>query len=165
MKLSGGFQVNFIGLGSSASFQRDFTSGLFHQPQPSSIFPLYLEKNPRLHPGPHSCPPRIQPPLSSLTSAAPGSRSIPIPIPAPTATLASFCFLTTPGLFLPQGRHFLFLVPRMLTPRPSRPSGLSHPTSGRPFPFSLSLPCPVKEPQFLHSRYHYLKLSHLFTNV
>lgn len=93
------------------------------------------KKSPRCHAGPHSSPRGP----AQLSSAAPGHTRTPT-----LAPLAS-CFFTTPGLFPPRGTHFLFLVPGMLSPRPSRPSGPSPVAWDRPFPylFSLSLPCCV----------------------
>lgn len=153
MKVSGGCQVNFTGLGSSASFQRDNISGLFPQPQPFSISPLYLENNTSLHPGPHSCPP----------GASPDQLSDLHPPPAPGCTVSSFQLRPHwPPLVSCLRACTFCLCLECLPPGPPVPQVSTTSPQGDLLLLLFSLPCPAV---FLHGMYHSVKLSHLFTNV
>lgn len=141
MKVSGECQVNFTGLGSSASFQRDIISGLFPQHQPFSVSPLYLENNTNLHPGPHSCPPGASP--DQLSDLHPPS--------APGCTVSSFQLPPhwPPFVSCLRARTFCSSAWNARPPPgPSCPSGLSHLTSGRPSPASVLPPLPCCVPSW-----------------
>lgn len=156
MKVSGECQVNFTGLGSSASFQRDIISGLFPQHQPFSVSPLYLENNTNLHPGPHSCPPGASP--DQLSDLHPPS--------APGCTVSSFQLPPhwPPFVSCLRARTFCSSAWNARPPPPGPPVPQVSATSpqGDLLLLLFSLPCPAV---FLHGMYHSVKLSHLFTNV